>query len=84
MFQSRKWGMGYFILFKTTGDATRFVDLRRKGMQSYPREVQDKINSIINVCRRANFVAIYASEEQSLRADIARQQWLFEESQMRQ
>ena len=67
--------VAYYVLFKSTADAARFVLLRHDGLAQYDRRGLDTINSLVNVCRRENFVAIFVSDDESMRIGYPKQRW---------
>lgn len=83
MKKTNRWGMAYYFLFQSPADAKEFCEKRRKGIRSYDKTIQDRVDSIINVCQKSNFVAIFASEDEVLRIKIAKDKWGFDEAQMR-
>ncbi len=76
-------GNCYYLLFQSTADARRFVELRRQGMAKLSKRQVDNIDAIINVARKANFVGVFASDAEVLRIDFARDKWAFKDAQLR-
>ncbi|MBI3735168.1 hypothetical protein HY256_01475, partial [Candidatus Sumerlaeota bacterium] len=76
--------IAYYVLFNSTEEAKRFCEMRKSSLAGYPPATQTKINTMVNVCRKANFVAIFVSEEQDLRENYAKAKWGFTDDQMKQ
>jgi hypothetical protein len=63
------------ILFDSTADARQFLDLRRKGLASYDKMVQDRVGRTVWVGRVSNFVIITVSENEELRSMYPVEKW---------
>lgn len=72
----------YYILFDTTEDAKRFVEIRRRSIDKFGPEMIEKFRLTQNVCRKANFVAIFLANEEGLRINYAKETYDFKEEQM--
>lgn len=73
--RTRRLMLAFYILFETPADARRFVELRRKSIESWDAATQAKLANAVNVFQVQNFVGIAISEEPALREGYIAQKW---------
>jgi len=66
----------FYLMFKETETAKRFIELCRTGLNSYPPDQQKKIRAMTFIAHRANFVVIGISDH-GMRESQPREKWLF-------
>lgn len=83
---SNKPMLAFHVLCKDADEAKEFVALRREGIAYWEQQIPgmgQKIDSVVNVARVANFLVITISEEAELRDGYPESRWMLGREQMK-